>query len=254
MEIYAPLDQPKALGRDIWIVDGPSIRFYAMPFPTRMTVIRLRSGDLMLISPLRLTDALRGRVASLGRVAHLISPNWIHYAYLGEWKRAFPQATVWASPGVRERARKHRSAVEFDCDLGGVPAPWESEVAQLLVEGSSQHREWVFFHRASATLVLTDLIENFEARALPWWARPLARWAGVLAPDGKAPIDMRWTFRRGRNRLRAAVAEMIAWKPRTIIVAHGRCFQGDGAAELRRAFRWAGANLRHTNSEPEAGS
>lgn len=239
MAIYAPLDEPKPLGPDIWIVDGPAIRFYGMPFPTRMTVIRLASGDLMLISPLRLTDSLRARVEALGRVAHLISPNWIHYAYLGEWQRACPGAVVWASPGVRQRAAKNKVAIAFDRDLGDGPPPWAGEVAQLLVEGSRLHREWVFFHHASAVLVLTDMIENFEPWAFSWWGRPLAQVAGVLAPDGKAPIDMRWSFRRGRDQLRASVAQMIAWAPKTIVVAHGRCFHGDGAAELRRAFRWA---------------
>lgn len=31
---------------------------------------------------------------------------------------------------------------------------------------------------------------------------------------------------------------MIAWTPDRIVLAHGRCYDKDAGAELRRAFRW----------------
>ena len=31
----------------------------------------------------------------------------------------------------------------------------------------------------------------------------------------------------------------IAWKPERVILSHGRCFDANGSAVLRRAFRWA---------------
>jgi hypothetical protein len=31
---------------------------------------------------------------------------------------------------------------------------------------------------------------------------------------------------------------MLAWKPRRVVLAHGRCYLDDAEAELRRAFRW----------------
>src|SRR6185437_14671557 len=45
--------------------------------------------------------------------------------------------------------------------------------------------EVVFLHRASATLILADLIENFEAAKLGTAMRWIARLGGVLDPDGK---------------------------------------------------------------------
>lgn len=54
-----------------------------------------------------------------------------------------------------------------------------------------------FFHRPSRTLVLTDLIENFEPDKL---GSAVMRWltwiGGVLDPDGQMPRDMRLTFRK----------------------------------------------------------
>jgi hypothetical protein len=100
--------------------------------------------------------------------------------------------------------------------------------------------EIAFFHYPSRTLVLTDLIENFELKRTHSRSyRLLLRLAGVADPDGKAPIDMQLTFWRHRRALRAAVEAMIAWNPERIIIAHGRWYEGNCAAELRRAFRWA---------------
>ncbi len=240
MQPYAPLDVLKPLARDIWTVDGPAVRLYGLPFPTRMTVIRLASGALMLHSPTRPTEPLVQAVCALGRVEHLIAPNWIHYVSIGAWHARFPEALAWSAPGVRERAAAHRVQIGWNRELGPVPPPdWAGEVDQMLVEGSKVHREVVFLHRASATLILTDLIENFDPAGLAWWARPLLRLAGVVAPDGRAPLDMRMTFRRGMPQVRDAVQRMIAWAPRHIVLAHGRLPQGDAVAELKRSFAWA---------------
>ena len=36
---------------DIWIIHGPIIRFYGLPFTTRATVVRLDDGTVWLHSP-----------------------------------------------------------------------------------------------------------------------------------------------------------------------------------------------------------
>jgi hypothetical protein len=94
-------------------------------------------------------------------------------------------------------------------------------------------------------LVLTDLIENFEPEKLPSWMRPLVWAAGIRAPNGSMPRDMRLTFRFNRKedglaRLERAVEQMIAWKPERVVLAHGRWFENDGTRELTRAFAWLG--------------
>lgn len=235
---YSPLDTLKPVGPECWIVDGPAIRFYGLPFSTRMTVVRLKDGSVWLHSPIRWTAQLADRVAALGPVTALIAPNWIHYAYVNDWADAFPGAAVWAAPGVTERAATRGMDMRVDHALEGAD-PWAGDIETLLVEGSPVHREAVFFHHASSTLILTDLIENFEPRRLPWWFAAITRLAGIAHPNGKMPPDMRMTFWRGRARLRAAVDQMIRWEPEHVILAHGRWFDTDGAAELRRAFRFA---------------
>jgi hypothetical protein len=239
MRLYAPLDTPKALAPHLWIVDGPAIRFYGLPFSTRATLVRLPSGALWVHSPTRLTEGLRAEVDALGPVAHLVAPNWIHYAWVADWAAVWPGARVWAAPGVAARAASRGSAFAADAELTSTAPPdWAGTLDQEIVGGSRVHREAVFFHRPSRTLILTDLIENFEPARLPLWMRPIVRLAGIAAPRGRMPPDMRATF-RDRAALRASVERMIGWAPERIVLAHGAFFETGGTAELRRAFAFA---------------
>ncbi|MCB1397678.1 MAG: DUF4336 domain-containing protein [Rhodobacter sp.] len=236
---YEPLNTLKPVAEDLWIADGPAIRFYGMPFPTRMTVVRLPDGGIWLHSPIAPDPGLVAQVRELGPVQHLVAPNWIHYAFLPGWQALEPGAVVWAAPGVAERAASRGVALRIDRSLEGAgAAAFAGAVEPLLVPGSPVHREVVFWHRASRTLIVTDLIENFERRALPAWMVPLAWMGGILDPDGKAPADMRATFRGGRAALRGAVARMLDWAPERVILAHGRWYPSGGVDEVRRAFRW----------------
>lgn len=237
---YPPLNTLKPVAEDVWIVDGPAIRFGfgwpKIPFPTRMTVLRLPGGALFLHSPTELTAALRGAIGNLGQPRWIVAPNRIHYWWVPDWRKAYPEAEVWLAPRVREQAR---GRIDFPArELSGTAGfPWDDGVATLPVAGSFM-TEVVFFHHASRSLLLTDLIENFEPAKLGFVLRWLTRLAGIQDPDGQMPRDMRLTFRRQRAALRRAVETMIAWRPERVILAHGRWYPHDGAGELRRAFRW----------------
>jgi hypothetical protein len=243
MDLYEPLDVPKPVARDVWIVDGPAIQMAlplgSLPFPTRMAVIRLTSGDLFLHSPIALHEDLARAVEALGRVRHLVSPNRLHYAFIPDWKRRFPEARTWASPGVRERAASQGIEIAFDADLADRPDPaWSLDIDQLVFRGSRIVEEVVFFHRESRTLVLADLVESFEPRRFSRAWRPFLRLARVADPDGQTPLDLRLSFLGRARSARESFARVRAWEPERVILAHGRWYAENGKAELDRAFRW----------------
>ncbi|MEZ5785573.1 MAG: DUF4336 domain-containing protein [Xanthobacteraceae bacterium] len=241
---YEPINTLKPIADNVWIVDGPEIfmcypwlSFIKVPFPTRMTIVRLADGKLWVHSPTPLPDDLARAIDSLGQVAFLVAPNLLHYWWIGEWKSHYPQARAYAAPGVRERAAARFNG--FDADLTDLPPPeWQGEFDQVLVPGDYL-TEAVFLHRASRTLLLTDLIENFEpGRFRRLWMRWACQMSGCCDPDGKVPIDLRSTFLRHRDSVRKAVHTMLAWQPLRVILAHGRWYPDHAEAELRRAFRW----------------
>ena len=243
--LYEPLNQYKPIAHNIGIVDGPfeymSLLGMRLPWPftTRMTVVRFPNGDLFLHSPIAFDAALAKRMQSMGVIKHLISPNKLHYAHIGEWALAFPNAVTWASPHVRNRARSQRLSVNFNRDLApGAPAEWNDEIDQILIPGGV-FEEIVFFHRESKTLILADTIMNFELDKIgqPW--RLIAKLTGTCYPSGQMPLDMRLSFLPRKRQVCAAFEKILAWKPERIILSHGRCFDSNGSTVLRRAFRWA---------------
>ena len=58
VKVYEPLYTLKAIGEDIWIVDGDVVEMNfnltQVPFSTRMTVVRLNNRDLWIHSPIHL--------------------------------------------------------------------------------------------------------------------------------------------------------------------------------------------------------
>lgn len=237
---YSPLHTPKPFGADLWIVDGPEIGMRYMgltlPFPTRMTVIRLPDGELWIHSPIAWDDALAIRLAEIGRVRHLVAPNSLHYWHIPDWQARYPDARSYGAPGLQKTARRR---LRIDETLGEQPAEaWAGVIDQCVAPGTLL-TEVEFFHRPSRTLVLTDLVENFElfrVKRRLW--RALIQAFGAADPDGKAPLDMQWSFRRHKPQVRAAVERMIQWAPEQIVLAHGRCYTQNAVGELRRAFRW----------------
>jgi hypothetical protein len=236
---YPPLDLPKPVADGIWIVDSGPIHPGGMALPVRMTVVRLASGGLWLHSPTRCSDALLAAIQAIGPVRHLVAPSMAHWIFVKDWQARCPDAITWATPKLRERAEVKQEGVRLDRDLGGAPpAEWAGEIDQVVVPGGFGFREAAFLHRSSETLILTDLLQNLEPEKLSWRARLFARLVGTLAPDGKAPAYLRLIVMLRRNAARAAAQTMLGWAPERVIFSHGRWFERDGAAELRRALRW----------------
>jgi len=236
---YPPLEVLKPVCEGVWIVDSGPIHVLGMPLPVRMTVIRFADGDLWLHSPTRFSDPLRRELEQLGRIGHLVGPNVAHWSFLPEWQRACPDAETWAAPALRERAQVKKARLRLDHDLGEtVPDAWAGYIEQAVIPGGAGFHEVDFLHKPTRTLVLTDLVVNLEGEKLPRIMRGAARLAGVLAPHGKTPVYLRLIIRMRRQEAAAAASRLLDWAPERVIFSHGRWFERDGAAALRRSLDW----------------
>ncbi len=224
------------IDRDIWIAEGPSVSFFGFPYPTRMTLVRLSDGGLWLCSPIELTDVLADEVRALGPVQHLVSPNKIHHLFLGQWAQAWPEAKLWASPGLARRRRD----LSFHGELGDAAEPaWASDIDQLIFRGSFFMEEVVFFHRASRSAIITDLVQKFDPATQRGWRGLLMRLDGLVGPDGSTPREWRLTF-WNRRAAREALRKALAWDPQRLIIAHGQWVRENGREALARSLSWLG--------------
>jgi hypothetical protein len=241
--LYEPINVYKPVAPEIGMVDGPfeyltvaGIRL-PLPFTTRMTVARLSNGDLFLHSPIKFEKRLADELQGIGRIRHLVSPNQFHYAHIGEWAKAFPDAITWASPLVRKRARARHIDVHFARDLDlQAPHEWSQEIDQILFPGG-YFKEFIFFHKQSKTLILTDTIINFELEKIdePW--RTLARLTGMYYPHGQIFFGMRLPLLLKKRKADAVIRRLREWRPQRILLSHGRCFDAGAEEAVRRIFR-----------------
>jgi Domain of unknown function (DUF4336) len=236
---YPPLDVLKPVAENLWIVDSGPQEAMGLSLPVRMTVIRLRNGDVWLHSPTRYNAELRREIETLGPIRHLVAPNIAHWTHLKEWQGGCPAAKTSAAPNLRQRPQVRKAGIRLDRDLtDSPPDDWGGEIEQIVIQGGAGFREVAFLHRPTRTLILTDLIQNLEPEKLPLGTRLFARLTGVDAPNGKAPAYLRFVVRLRRKEAQEAVSHLIAWNPERVIFSHGRWFERDATASLKRAFAW----------------
>lgn len=219
---------------EVWLVDGEFVDFYGFPYPTRMTVIRLSGGQLFIHSPIRWTPALAAQVEALGEVRYIVSPNKIHHLFMGDWQQHYPNAEMYASPGLT----KKRKDLSFTATLSDeAPASWSGEVDQTVLKGSFYMEEVAFFHKATRTMIVADMIERLDGARWPWWAKLIGHFDGLMGPKGGMPKEWRASF-INRKQARKDVRRMIDWDPVRIIIAHGDCVEQDGTEYLTMSFHW----------------
>lgn len=146
---------------DIWIADGPPVSFFGFDYPARMSVVHFADGSLWICSPIKLTLPL-SEIGALGPVRHPVSQNKTHHLFLGDWNRRWPAARLYASPGLARR----RADLHFDAELCYPNPAWAAGIDQVIFHGSFVKEEVVFFHQASRTAIVTDLVQRFDPDAL----------------------------------------------------------------------------------------
>ena len=236
---YPPLDTLKPIAPDLWIVDSGPLRMLGMPLPVRMTVIRLSNGDVWIHSPTQYDEALRREIEAIGPIRHLVAPNVAHWTFLIDWQQRCSGSVTWAAPNLSKRSQVRRAGLRIDRILADeVPAEWADDLEQAVVPGGLGFREVAFFHRPTSTLVLTDLVLNLELKRVPTPMRPMLRLAGMTAPGGQAPPYLRLVIKMRRQAAAAAAERLLSLRPQRVVFAHGKWFDQDGEARLRRSLGW----------------
>lgn len=217
----------------LWL-RGYFVRLGGARFNARMTVIRLRSGEIVVHSPCAFDDSLAAEVAALGPVAAIIAPGNFHWLHVRSCQRAFPAAATHVCPGVEKRAKD----LTFQFVLGDqAPSLWADELSQVALQGTRLMREVAFLHRASRTLILVDLIENITP-ATPGtnaFLRILFRALGMWNRPSPAP---EYRFAWGDKALvRASMERILAWDFERVILSHGDNVTRDARQIVAQAWR-----------------
>lgn len=224
----------EAFGPSLYVADGPVVSFFGFPYPTRMAVARLSDGNVWVWSPVALTEELASAVEAIGRVRYIVSPNKIHHLFLSDWVDRWPDARLYAPPGlVRKKPDLH-----FHAELSDEPAAeWATEIDQVIFHGSFAMEEVTFFHRPSKTAIICDLIQRFPKSMMSGWKGMLMRLDSLVGEHGSTPREWRASFLR-RGPARAARDKVLGWNAERLLIAHGECTQTEASTIIAEALNW----------------
>lgn len=200
----------------------------------RMTIVKLQSGQILIHSPCAFDAALTAEVAALGPVAAIIAPGNFHWLHVRSCQQAFPGAVTYICPGVDKRAKDlHFDVVLFD----EAPPLWSGELSQVSLEGTRLMREVAFFHRASKTLILVDLVENVTATTpgINFLLRLVFRSVGMWNRPRPAPEY--WFAWGDKARVRECLKRILAWDFERVILSHGDLITQDAKQVVSLAWR-----------------
>ncbi len=221
----------RELAPDLWVSER-SLVFGGIDLGARMTVIRLRDGELFLHSPVSLDPELRAELDALGAVRFVVAPNRMHHLFIGEYADAYPRAELFAAPGLETK----RKDLAWQGVLGDeAPPAWAGQIDQLFFRGFPLANEVVFFHPPSRTLLLTDLAFNIRSDS-PKGTRVLFRLLGAY--DRFGPSLLERVLIRDRSAGRASLQGILAWDFDRVIMAHGQVLAKGGRDALRAGYAW----------------
>lgn len=221
------------LAEGLWTLQVPLRLLGLLQVGTRMTVVRLSSGALLVHSPTRLDAALRAEVDALGEVRHLVAPNLYHHMFVGDWTTAYPSAALHAPAGLRRK----RSDLRIDRDLGATPDPeWGGELTPIPIDGCMLH-ETVLVHTATRSLISSDTVENFPEMS----DGPTRAYLKLAGTYGK--VGWPWMLHvlyRDRRAARRSVDRILEQDWDRLLLAHGEVIETGGREALRNGLSFLG--------------
>ena len=221
----------QAIAENLWVLVYP-LPLLGADVKRVVTVIRLRSGELIIHSTGPFTAADAAAVKAEGRPGWLLDTMRRHDTFARQGREAFPEIPYLVPAGFPEVAGVPTGP------LLPTPAAWGDEVEMLRIEGVPSMEEHLVFHRPSRTLIVADLFFNFGADA-PWWTRLLMWLAVGKKHDPGMARSVRMTA-KDKPALQRSLAAMMAWDFDRIIVGHGEIVGTDGKRHATEALRAVG--------------
>lgn len=234
---------------NIWTIEAEGFVYFRppmqprYPYPYRAVAIRLEDGSLFIHSPIQLSPDLRADIDALGKVKYVVSPNRIHHLHMGDWSQAYPDARLYASPGL---ARKRKDLVFAKTLAPNTREPeWAHQIEHCIFGSEEGRKGWfdeiVFFHRASRTVIFADMIMDFDPAIFSPIARVTTRWNQMYR---RTPRGIQLANMFGRASLRRSLETVAGWESEHLTVAHSPWLCVDGKEQvadfLGSAFDWLG--------------
>jgi hypothetical protein len=235
MQEGQPLYQVNEYVKDqIWLIEYP-VRYAGLNLFGRTTIIKLESGDLIVHDPCKIDGQLKKTMDAIGRVKYLIAPGYYHHLFVSYFQKEYLNAETYLCPGLERK----RPDIAFEWILGNKPDyRWGNALDQVLVQGTKYIWEVAFFHRASKTLILVDLLENIgddfqhptSLLLRFWWKVVFRMWN---KPKAAPEYQVGWGDKGIVNK---SLSKILSWNAERVVLSHGELIEDNVNQILRTAW------------------
>tara|TARA_S200000501_G_C20703372_1_gene690606 strand:+ start:178 stop:804 length:627 start_codon:yes stop_codon:yes gene_type:complete len=188
----------KKLATNIWIHDHVTHLEDGRKLPLRLTAVQLSNKKLWIHAPTPLSNILKIQLSNIGDVGYLFSGNNLHNMFFMDWVETYPQAEAWVTPGIPEKLPNLDNYSVLKENI------WTDDFDATSMKEVPKFDETVFYHYASKSLIVTDLVQN-DAKRGTYLAPPLLK-EGTIQ-DQKAFKDF--------------ITHIKTWDFNRIVVTHG---------------------------------
>ena len=242
---------------DIVTCSTPFLRFGRIKLGGRGTIVKLQnSSSLAVFSPVALTDEVRSKVDSMGRVKYISALDFEHHISISPWAEAYPDAKVIGVEGLYEKRQSNPSTKSpqfhhvFTTKDPKISISEEFD-REFEVEYVHSHvnKELVFLHKPSRTMIEADLLFNLPATE-QFSKSGISPTSGILTKifvglnnvRGDATWHKRflWYAAAGKDRpgFSKSVAAIDKWDFDRIIPCHGDVIESGGKGVFTKLTEW----------------
>ncbi|KAH9948003.1 hypothetical protein B0H21DRAFT_821354 [Amylocystis lapponica] len=231
----------RQVAKDVWTFSCPFARFGLFPVGGRSTAVKLQNGDVWVLASTPLSDETKTKLSEIGPVKWIIGADAVHYMFLSEYKKQYPDAKLIAVEDAIKK--KPEEGLKFDGAWGADPPDtkygFESDIQHCYFSGF-KNKDVAFFHPASKTVIEADLLFNL----------PAIEQYSKTGSSGRIPIignlnpymwvhkRFAWSLGEDKEAMKRDVKTVAGWDFNRIIPCHGDVIEKDGNAAWRAAYKW----------------
>lgn len=244
----------------VWTFSKPFSRFGFWPIGGRSTAIQLSKKPegypeastggaeasvktpVWVLASTPLDEPTKAKLDELGDVKYVIGADEVHHLYLGDYKKAYPNAKLIAPISALERHGDPE--LKFDGawgrDAPGTKYGFEDEIEHCYFSGF-KNKDIAFLHKPSKSLIEADLLMNLvemeEQYSKTTESSKLLGMKG-FGPASWTQANFVWGLGTDKEAMRRDAKTVAGWDFDRIITCHGDVIEKDGKSIWAKAFKY----------------
>lgn len=216
----------------IWALSGEMRVAPGVIFPAKSHIIRLKSGALLIHSPIAMGEMEVAAIRELGDVSTILAPSLFHTSFLEKAHHCFPEAALLGPLGIDKKFPR----LSFSELVGaGESRTLSHDFDHVFAAGAPKVNELVLRHHESNALLVADYFFNIhEVRGF------MTKFVLKVVSDsyGKATQSKLWhKVTRDRAAAKKSAEEILALEFGRVLVCHGETI-ANGREVAKRSLKW----------------